>query len=111
SARRAGADLPGAHAAADVSSSVADDAAGSDLRLARFDHPLGLDRPQGDRLFGPSARYRRYRAAGLEQFFGEIEVNKFVMPGLVPGIHVLCCDGPMKAWMAGTSPALTELIT
>src|SRR5687768_2441520 len=27
------------------------------------------------------------------------------MPGLVPGIHVLA---PKKAWMAGTSPAMTE---
>jgi hypothetical protein len=26
------------------------------------------------------------------------------MPGLVPGIHVLAS---MKAWMAGTSPAMT----
>jgi hypothetical protein len=28
-----------------------------------------------------------------------------VMPGLVPGIHVLCID---ETWMAGTSPAMTE---
>jgi hypothetical protein len=28
----------------------------------------------------------------------------FVMPGLVPGIHVLM---ERKAWMAGTSPAMT----
>ncbi|MFK4510521.1 hypothetical protein ABIF81_005699 [Bradyrhizobium daqingense] len=27
------------------------------------------------------------------------------MPGLVPGIHVLCAGS--KAWMAGTSPAMT----
>ncbi|TWH96945.1 hypothetical protein IQ17_06322 [Bradyrhizobium daqingense] len=27
------------------------------------------------------------------------------MPGLVPGIHVLCAAG--KTWMAGTSPAMT----
>ena len=27
------------------------------------------------------------------------------MPGLVPGIHVLCAAD--KAWMAGTSPAMT----
>ncbi|MDA9503561.1 hypothetical protein XI09_01645 [Bradyrhizobium sp. CCBAU 11386] len=27
------------------------------------------------------------------------------MPGLVPGIYVLCVRG--KAWMAGTSPAMT----
>ena len=31
------------------------------------------------------------------------------MPGLVPGIHVLFFF--MKAWMAGTSPAMTELFT
>jgi hypothetical protein len=29
------------------------------------------------------------------------------MPGLVPGIHVLC-GGTAKPWMAGTSPAMTE---
>jgi hypothetical protein len=29
-----------------------------------------------------------------------------VMPGLVPGIHVL--GVAMKTWMAGTSPAMTE---
>jgi hypothetical protein len=28
-----------------------------------------------------------------------------VMPGLVPGIHVLA---QKKAWMAGTSPAMTR---
>ncbi len=27
------------------------------------------------------------------------------MPGLVPGIHVLL---PVKSWMAGASPAMTE---
>jgi hypothetical protein len=31
---------------------------------------------------------------------------EFVMPGLVPGIHVL--DAATKTWMAGTSPAMTE---
>jgi hypothetical protein len=31
----------------------------------------------------------------------------FVMPGLVPGIHVLCCCQKSKTWMAGTSPAMT----
>jgi hypothetical protein len=32
---------------------------------------------------------------------------KFVMPGLVPGIHVLAAA--RKTWMAGTSPAMTIL--
>ena len=31
--------------------------------------------------------------------------DKLVMPGLVPGIHVLRAAG--KAWMAGSSPAMT----
>jgi hypothetical protein len=31
----------------------------------------------------------------------------FVMPGLVPGIHVFFSWQP-KTWMAGTSPAMTE---
>jgi hypothetical protein len=30
-----------------------------------------------------------------------------VMPGLVPGIHVFL---RLKAWMAGTSPAITGVI-
>jgi hypothetical protein len=32
-----------------------------------------------------------------------------VMPGLVPGIHVFsaACT-PMKTWMAGSSPAMTN---
>jgi len=29
------------------------------------------------------------------------------MPGLVPGIHVLCYR-EKKTWMAGTSPAMTR---
>jgi hypothetical protein len=33
--------------------------------------------------------------------------NSFVMPGLVPGIHVFKTAKPRKAWMAGTSPAMT----
>ena len=31
-----------------------------------------------------------------------------VMPGLDPGIHVLCTDRTNKPWMAGTSPAMTN---
>ena len=31
-----------------------------------------------------------------------------VMPGLVPGIHVLLHFENAKTWMAGTSPAMTE---
>ena len=30
-----------------------------------------------------------------------------VMPGLVPGIHVICAT-QVKTWMAGTSPAMTN---
>jgi hypothetical protein len=31
-----------------------------------------------------------------------------VMPGLVPGIHALL-GAPNEAWMAGTSPAMTNV--
>jgi hypothetical protein len=31
---------------------------------------------------------------------------EFVMPGSVPGIHVLAA---VKTWMAGTSPAMTAV--
>jgi hypothetical protein len=30
------------------------------------------------------------------------------MPGLVPGIHVFKTANEKKAWMAGTSPAMTN---
>jgi hypothetical protein len=32
---------------------------------------------------------------------------KFVIPGLVPGIHVFRAAEGSKTWMAGTSPAMT----
>jgi hypothetical protein len=35
--------------------------------------------------------------------------SQFVMPGLVPGIHVFETQQPAKTWMAGTSPAMTAL--
>jgi hypothetical protein len=31
-----------------------------------------------------------------------------VMPGLVPGIHVFLLSRANKAWMAGSSPAMTR---
>jgi hypothetical protein len=34
---------------------------------------------------------------------------RLVMPGLVPGIHVLVALKPGKTWMAGTSPAMTRI--
>jgi hypothetical protein len=34
---------------------------------------------------------------------------KFVMPGLVPGIHVFGAH-VQKTWMAGTSPAMTAFM-
>ncbi len=41
--------------------------------------------------------------------FGVGRTNwNFVMPGLVPGIHVLRCPVKSKTWMAGTSPAMTR---
>jgi hypothetical protein len=33
--------------------------------------------------------------------------HHFVMPGLVPGIHVFAFLAASKTWMAGTSPAMT----
>jgi hypothetical protein len=33
--------------------------------------------------------------------------KNFVMPGLVPGIHVFAAIIQEKTWMAGTSPAMT----
>ena len=34
----------------------------------------------------------------------------FVMPGLVPGIHVLTRCAARKTWIAGTSPAMTRYL-
>ena len=31
-----------------------------------------------------------------------------VMPGLMPGIHILQSSAQKKTWMAGTSPAMTK---
>src|SRR5713226_2250635 len=39
---------------------------------------------------------------------GRAHIAKFVMPGLVPGIHVFNCTAARKTWMAGTSPAMTK---
>jgi hypothetical protein len=33
-----------------------------------------------------------------------------VMPGLVPGIHGLAALAAARAWMAGTSPAMTFIL-
>jgi hypothetical protein len=41
--------------------------------------------------------------ARLRRLSGEL-----VMPGLVPGIHVLFALKHRKTWMAGTSPAMTK---
>ena len=32
------------------------------------------------------------------------------MPGLVPGIHVFSVQPRHKTWMAGTSPAMTNVV-
>jgi hypothetical protein len=37
-----------------------------------------------------------------------IALKQAVLPGLVPGIHVLRATS--KAWMAGTSPAMTSWV-
>src|SRR6266508_5320100 len=42
-----------------------------------------------------------------EWHMGRGDALSFVMPGLVPGIHVFLAS---KAWMAGTSPAMTMRI-
>jgi hypothetical protein len=36
------------------------------------------------------------------------DLSKLVMPGLVPGIHVLSRATARKTWMAGSSPAMTK---
>jgi hypothetical protein len=35
-------------------------------------------------------------------------ISKVVMPGLVPGIHVLASVRQKKTWMAGTKPGHDE---
>src|SRR2546427_10329189 len=46
----------------------------------------------------PDATGLRFASSGL---------RLLVMPGLVPGIHVLKMRVDSKTWMAGTSPAMT----
>jgi hypothetical protein len=40
----------------------------------------------------------------------EAGASNAVMPGLVPGIHAFLVARAAKAWMAGTSPAMTNEI-
>jgi hypothetical protein len=41
---------------------------------------------------------------------GPGRARAFVMPALVAGIHVFLAEvQPSKAWMAGTSPAMTPI--
>jgi hypothetical protein len=37
-----------------------------------------------------------------------VDIAKLVMPGLVPGIHVLTDVAARQTWMAGTSQAMTK---
>ena len=47
--------------------------------------------------------------AGLGAFQDLVRWKQsFVMPGLVPGIHVLAASQQAKTWMAGTSSAKTR---
>jgi hypothetical protein len=39
-----------------------------------------------------------------------ITSSAIVMPGLVPGIHALRRLQRIEAWMAGASPAMTEIL-
>jgi hypothetical protein len=38
----------------------------------------------------------------------QCESKKLVMPGLVPGIHVLVLPRKRKTWMAGTKPGPSD---
>src|SRR5688572_22589257 len=53
-----------------------------------------------------SCRARR-RPDGAWRCRGRVRSLSAVMPGLVPGIHVLLAASENKTWMAGTSPAMT----
>jgi hypothetical protein len=64
--------------------------------VASFAKGLMLRRARG--TVGKQSRASNMRTA---------EPSDFVMPGLVPGIHVLSLAS-QKAWMAGTSPAMTR---
>jgi hypothetical protein len=50
----------------------------------------------------------------MRRNLGKVKTNnektgrKFVMPGLVPGIHVLSFCEAIKTSMVGTSPAMTR---
>jgi hypothetical protein len=42
--------------------------------------------------------------------FRRSRTTRAVMPALVAGIHVLLHQQETKAWMAGTSPAMTKSV-
>ena len=81
--------------------------------------PTGTGAPGGDRSQGviglvlntitpETEKTCQYFWAFVRNYrLGEQRNRKFVMPGLVPGIHGLCTAS--KTWMAGTSPAMTAL--
>ncbi len=50
---------------------------------------------------------KAFEGAVVEVHISNIHARCSVMPGLVPGIHVLAASAPRRTWMAGTSPAMT----
>src|SRR5258708_850825 len=53
---------------------------------------------------------KRPRGQGRPGRVASLLAEKFVMPGFVPGIHVLAAT-KRKTWMAGSSPAMTEILS
>src|SRR5260221_2465165 len=78
-------------------------------RHARYLHGAG---PDAGRSYPTGAEDDHVRGAGQGPAQGlivaEVRWAQLVMPGLVPGIHVLGQREARKTWMAGSSPAMTE---
>ncbi len=73
----------------------------AETRRSRLAH-AGAGPRQQERALRPDAD------AGVSAYSSHRRLLDFVMPGLVPGIHVFLV---FKTWMAGTSPAMTTRLT
>jgi hypothetical protein len=97
------------------------------VRLSRPPHPCPTfvtiaKRPSGGQetrgnmpVICPTSQAKRSAANWHDGQITRVEMlvqahaSEFVMPGLVPGIHVFVWSRE-KAWMAGTSPAMTDSV-
>ena len=75
--------------------------------MAAGRHAQDLDHAGGRRLVAIAGGMGNSQAHGRNVVSVQLGYREFVMPGLVPGIHVFLLR-TRKTWMAGTGPAMTH---